>query len=84
MLVSFDLPRMQKIQVAMLQCLAPIHIVQRGYNRSICFTYDEGIATFPNCIRYSSAKFGVAMHSQVAIDGDEGISIDQIGSGTWY
>ena len=42
-----------------------VHVVQRGNNRNICFTCDEDVATFANCIRDGAASSKVAVHAWV-------------------
>lgn len=49
------------------QCPAglPVHVVQRGNNRQICFTSDSDIKAYANWLREAAIKYGVAIHAWV-------------------
>lgn len=43
----------------------PIHIVQRGNNRKVCFTQDADIKAYANWLREVAEKFDIAVHAWV-------------------
>ena len=43
----------------------PLHVVQRGNNRQVCFTSDNDMAAFANWLREAAEKYSVAVHAWV-------------------
>lgn len=43
----------------------PLHVIQRGHNRSICFTCDEDMAAYANWLKEGATKFSVDIHAWV-------------------
>jgi len=43
----------------------PLHVVQRGNNRQVCFTSDSDMAAFANWLREAAEKYSVATHAWV-------------------
>ena len=43
----------------------PVHVIQRGHNRQICFTCDADIATYAHFLEEGADKFDVAVHGWV-------------------
>jgi putative transposase len=43
----------------------PIHVIQRGINRQICFTSDADIAAYANWLAEGLKKFGLQLHAWV-------------------
>ena len=43
----------------------PVHIVQRGNNRQICFAEDADMAAYANWLREAALIYGVAVHAWV-------------------
>ncbi len=43
----------------------PVHVIQRGNNRQICFTCDADIAAYANWLAEGSEKYGVDIHGWV-------------------
>ncbi len=62
----------------------PVHVVQRGINRQVCFAREEDIAAYANWLREYAERYGVQVHSWVFMtnhthllmtaDSDTGIS----------
>lgn len=55
------MPRRARLKVAGL----PLHLIQRGNNRSACFYADEDYALYLHHLRELSGKFGCAVHAYV-------------------
>ncbi|MCB1647390.1 MAG: transposase [Pseudomonadales bacterium] len=43
----------------------PVHVIQRGHNRQICFTGDSDIATYAHFLEEGARKFKVSVHGWV-------------------
>lgn len=43
----------------------PVHIVQRGNNKQVCFTSDSDLAAYANWLKDAAKKYGVAIHAWV-------------------
>ena len=43
----------------------PVHIVQRGNNRQICFAADTDMAAYANWLKEAALLYGVAIHAWV-------------------
>lgn len=43
----------------------PVHIVQRGNNRQVCFTADTDMAAYANWLKKAALQYGVAIHAWV-------------------
>lgn len=43
----------------------PVHLIQRGNNRQVCFAAAEDFAAYANWLHESSVKYGVAIHAWV-------------------
>ena len=43
----------------------PIHVVQRGNNRQVCFTCDDDMVAYAHSLREGANKYGVAVHAWV-------------------
>lgn len=43
----------------------PVHIVQRGNNRQVCFAADADMAAYANWLKEAAAKYGLAIHAWV-------------------
>lgn len=43
----------------------PLHVVQRGNNRQICFTSNSDMAAFANWLKEATEKYSVAVHAWV-------------------
>jgi len=43
----------------------PLHVIQRGHNRSICFTCDQDMAAYANWLQEGADKFSVDIHAWV-------------------
>jgi len=43
----------------------PVHVVQRGNNRQICFATDSDLKAFANWLHEGAVKFGVEVHAWV-------------------
>ena len=43
----------------------PVHVVQRGNNRQICFAAESDLKAYANWLREAGAKFGVDIHAWV-------------------
>ena len=43
----------------------PLHVVQRGNNRQVCFTSDNDMAAFANWLREGAEKYSIAVHAWV-------------------
>ncbi|VAW74129.1 Transposase and inactivated derivatives [hydrothermal vent metagenome] len=43
----------------------PVHLIQRGNNKQVCFTATEDFAVYANWLHESSVRFGVAIHAWV-------------------
>jgi len=43
----------------------PVHIVQRGNNKQVCFTSDSDLAAYANWLKDAARKYGVAIHAWV-------------------
>ena len=45
----------------------PVHVVQRGNNRQICFASDEDMAAYANWLLEGTQKFGIEIHAWVLL-----------------
>ena len=43
----------------------PVHVIQRGHNRQLCFTGDPDIAAYAHFLQEGAAKLGVEIHGWV-------------------
>lgn len=43
----------------------PVHLVQRGNNKQVCFTSDSDLAAYANWLKDAAKKYGVAIHAWV-------------------
>ena len=43
----------------------PVHAIQRGLNRAVCFTSNEDMAAYAACLNEGAARYGVAVHAWV-------------------
>jgi putative transposase len=43
----------------------PVHIIQRGNNRQICFTSDSDMAAYANWLAKAAEKYGLRIHAWV-------------------
>ncbi len=43
----------------------PVHVVQRGNNRQVCFASDADLAAYANWLAEGSAKYGLEIHGWV-------------------
>jgi putative transposase len=43
----------------------PLHVIQRGNNRSACFFADKDYQFYLQCLKESAKKFGVDVHAYV-------------------
>jgi len=43
----------------------PVHIVQRGNNKQVCFTSDDDMAAYANWLKEAAKKYGMAVHAWV-------------------
>lgn len=43
----------------------PLHVIQRGHNRSACFISDKDMAAYANWLREGAIKFSVDIHAWV-------------------
>lgn len=43
----------------------PVHVVQRGNNRQVCFASDADMKAYANWLREGAVKFGVDVHAWV-------------------
>jgi len=43
----------------------PLHVVQRGNNRQVCFTCDEDLAAYAHSLSEGAEKYGVSIHAWV-------------------
>ena len=43
----------------------PVHVIQRGHNRQICFVSDEDVASYAHWLAEGAKKFGVQVHGWV-------------------
>ena len=43
----------------------PVHIVQRGNNRQVCFVADADMAAYVNWLKEAASKYGLAIHAWV-------------------
>lgn len=41
----------------------PVHVVQRGNNRQVCFTSDADLAAYANWLCEAAVRYGVAIHA---------------------
>ena len=44
---------------------APVHVVQRGNNRQVCFASDADMAAYVNWLFEGAQKFGIEIHAWV-------------------
>lgn len=43
----------------------PVHVVQRGNNKQVCFTSDNDLSAYANWLKDAAKKYGVAIHAWV-------------------
>lgn len=43
----------------------PVHVIQRGVNRAVCFTSNEDMAAYAASLNEGAARYGVAIHAWV-------------------
>lgn len=43
----------------------PVHVIQRGVNRAVCFTSDQDMAAFAASLKSGARRYGVAVHAWV-------------------
>ncbi len=43
----------------------PVHVIQRGVNRAICFTSNEDMAAYAASLNEGAVRYGVAVHAWV-------------------
>ncbi len=43
----------------------PVHIIQRGNNKQVCFTSDNDMAAYANWLRIAAEKYDLAVHAWV-------------------
>ena len=45
----------------------PVHVIQRGINRQICFTSDSDMAAYANWLAEGAEKFSIQLHGWVLV-----------------
>ena len=43
----------------------PVHIVQRGNNKQVCFTSNDDMAAYANWLKEAAKRYGMAVHAWV-------------------
>ena len=43
----------------------PVHIVQRGNNKQVCFTSNDDMAAYANWLKEAAKGYGMAVHAWV-------------------